>query len=478
MKIKTRILIGLLLIYVFGFYYMSDMIINEMRPRYLEAVEETLNDTAHLLAAVIENDVNGSTVNLRSVKDLYPSLSERRLSSEIYGIVKRHVDLDVYVTDRRGEVLYDSRGPGSVGENFSKWNDVYLTLKGRYGARSTRVDEDDPASSHLYVAAPIRGRGGEIIGVVTVIKPQDSVTPFMDLLKKRIIIAGIIACLVFILLSLVMSFWISRPLSRLTDYVKNLKARKHAPMPRLGSSEIRTLGEAFQEMRDELEGKKFIERYIQTLTHELKSPLTSIRGSAELLLEEMPDDQKAKFHRNILTESKRIDSIIRKLVQLSVIENRQEPENPEEIDLLPLSEEILEALTPQVIKKGISIDNCLTHGDVVVGEKFLVRHALSNLIENAVRFTGEGGAVEISAERKDAFIEIRVSDNGEGIPEYAVGRVFERFYSLPNRGSHEKGTGLGLSFVKEAAELHGGTAEVFNNDGPGATSLLRLPAPR
>ncbi len=478
MKIKTRILIGLLLIYVLGFYYMSDMIINEMRPRYLEAVEETLNDTAHLLAAIIENDVYGNTVNLRSVKDLYPELSGRRLSSGIYGIVKQHVDLDVYVTNRDGIVLYDSRGPGTVGENFSKWNDVYLTLKGRYGARSTRVDEDDPASSSLYVAAPIRNREGGIIGVVTVIKPQDSVTPFMDLLKKRIIIAGAIACLVFILLSVVMSYWISRPLSRLTAYVRDLKMKKHAPMPRLGSSEIRTLGDAFQEMREELEGKKFIEQYIQTLTHELKSPLTSIRGSAELLLEDMPDEQKEKFHKNILNESKRLDEVIQKLVQLSVIENRREPENPEEIDLLALSEDILEALSPRILRKGIRVENRLAPEDRVTGEKFLVRHALSNLIENALRFSQDRGLIQISAEKKGRLLEIYVSDNGEGIPEYAVERIFERFYSLPNRGSHEKGTGLGLSFVKEAAELHGGTAEVFNNSGHGATALLRLPAPQ
>ncbi len=249
----------------------------------------------------------------------------------------------------------------------------------------------------------------------------------------------------------------------------SLRPGARPPFPRLSAAEIRDLGVAFDEMRAELEGKNYIEGYVQTLTHELKSPLSSIRGAAELLDDDMADDRRKKFHRTIRDETGRIDAIIERLLQLN---------NVETIGLEGVAAEVIASLEPQLLKAGIRIHNAVNPGHRVAGEKFLITHAVLNLVKNAVQFTPAGGTVTVSSEERDGRIILTVADTGSGIPDYALDRIFDRFYSLPGRDSL-RGTGLGLPFVREVAHLHGGYVDVRNNaGGPGAIAVLALPGRR
>ncbi len=474
MSLKWRVLAGFIAVSAAGFYFLADSIIDELRPRYLEAVEESLNDTVQLLASFMEGHVRNGRPDTGPLERVFSEAGKRRFSARIYGFQKTRMGLDAYVTDARGVVLYDSRGRGYAGRDLSRWNDVYLTLQGRYGARSTRTREDDPSSSILYVAAPIRHRGA-VVGVVTVIKPQDSVTPFIDLAKSRLVAAGIAVCAVIALTALVLSFWISRPLTRLTEYVRSLKRDENARLPRLSGREIAVLGREFESLWTELKGRKYIEEYVQSLTHELKSPVTSIRGSAELLGEEMPADQRRLFLVNIVRETKRIEDVIQKMLELSSLENRKSLDRVEDIPLMGLAREAADALSPSIIKKNLAVDIRVEADAAVRGERFLLGHAIVNLLENAVRFSPENGTITLSAEKREGGMAITIADKGPGIPDYALGKVFGRFYSLPDPATGKKGTGLGLTFVREAASLHGGRVDIRNNPEGGVSATLFLP---
>ncbi len=476
MRIRTRIILGYAILFSLGFYFIGDFMVREIRPRYLEAVEESLNDTVNILASLIESELLGEHMDLVLLRRTFSSAFKRKFDARIYGFRKTGVELNVYVTDGKGIVVYDSNGGLNRGKDFSDWNDVHRTLKGKYGARSTRRNKDDPSSSLLHVAAPIRS-GGKIIGSVTVVKPLDSVTVFIQLARSRIFLTGFIAVAAFLVLSVIISVWISRPVMKLTDYINSLREKKHPVFPDLSGREIRDLGKAFRELLEELEGKKYIEDYIQSLTHELKSPLSSIRGAAELLMEDNMEKVHAdRFCGNILTESRRIDTIIEKMLLISSLERRDRLENIEDMDLHVLVEEVLESLSPQIALKNIRIENRTEKKIILQGEKFLLRHAVANLIQNGINFSGENERIIISSEFDGGNLLIKISDNGCGIPEYAEEKIFRRFYSLPRGESGRRGTGLGLTFVLEAVKLHGGSVSVKNNSKGGVTSTLTLPA--
>lgn len=439
--------------------------------RYLESVEESLNDTSHLIASFLENEIKGSTIQTDHLDDIFLNLKKRNVSAVIRRLHKRYIDINVYVVNNRGIVIYDSRGI-DTGKDFSRWNDVWRTLRGRYGARIS-VTRRNPSGA-LYVAAPIR-LNDKIIGAVTVEKPKNNITRLINIARRRILLFIGIAFLLSFVLIIIISFWITVPISSLMNYVRKIKLGKKTILPSLGKGEIGELGFAFEDLVSELEGKKYIEQYVQALTHEIKSPLSSIRGAAELLEEDVPEEQKKRFYLNIKNESRRIEKIVSRLLELSSLENRRELKTLEQVDLEKVISGVICSMEPQAQQKQITISSSVTPGLAVRGELFLVRHSLLNLLSNALRFTGAGGVITICAESDEENTIISVSDTGEGIPEYARDRVFDKFYSIPPAGSKSKGTGLGLAFTREAMKLHGGRIEVANQDEGGVKAVLYFP---
>jgi two-component system sensor histidine kinase CreC len=227
-------------------------------------------------------------------------------------------------------------------------------------------------------------------------------------------------------------------------------------------------------MRTELEGKAYVERYVHTLTHELKSPLAAIRGAAELLEGEMPAAQRRRFVANIDQEGTRLQQLIERLLNLALIEQRQGLEERVAVPLRELVEQLLQAQAVRIEAAGLVVDNQLSAELAVRGERFLLRQALANLLDNALDFTPPGGLLRFSAATRDGQVELRLFNQAEAIPEYALPRLSERFYSLPRPASGRKSTGLGLNFVEEVAELHGGALRVGNVEG-GVEAYMRLP---
>ncbi len=479
-KLRTRIVIGLLIIVGAGFYYMTNWVLHELRPHYLKSMEATLVDISTLLSSLAVQEMVGDTNVTDNLRVAFDDAGKRNFSARIYDYTKKKMILRVYITDAKGIVLFDSENGKDEGKNYSKWNDVHLTLKGKYGARSSRSSEGDPTSSWLYVASPIIVNG-DISGVLSVGKPAKSVNLFVVHAKNKIIIAGLIASICVIILGIFLSTWVTWPIRKLTDYARDIRDGKHVALPQLGTmnqrghSEIGIMGSALEEMRDALEGKKYIENYVQTLTHEIKSPLSAIRGASELIEEDMPKDKLKQFIHNIKTETNRIQSFIDRLLELSSIESRKELKDVEEIDVSLLISEVTQSLAPLAEAGKITFKFNMPDNCTVNGEKFLVRQALANLLRNSIDFTPKDGEINISVQTDSDTLSIIVDDTGPGIPDYAKDKIFNRFYSLNRPGTKLKSTGLGLSFVKEVASLHKGDITIENRQECGASATLSLP---
>ena len=453
-------------------YFVLNTVMQEIRPGVRQSTEETLVDTANLMAEVLRDDFKAGTLNLNRWPQLLQAYGERQPAAKIWGLPKNQVNHRIYVTDAKGIVVLDSSGV-AVGQDYSRWNDVYLTLRGEYGARSTRGDPNDPGSSVMHVGAPIRDNG-QIIGVVTVAKPNSSLQPYVDRTERRLLAYGAGLIGLGLLFGALLSWWLSRALRRLTAYAQDVSAGRRVEVPHYRGGELEQLATAVEQMRTQLEGKAYVERYVHTLTHELKSPLAAIRGAAELLQGDMPSIQRQRFVGNIDSESERMQQLIERLLNLAQVEQRQGLEERVDVPLGALLRELLSAQAARIESRQLQVEHSIAADLMLSGEPFLLRQALGNLLENALDFTPAKGVLRLGARRIDEQVEFKLFNQAEAIPDYALPRLSERFYSLPRPDSGRKSTGLGLNFVEEVVKLHGGTLSIGNVDG-GVEVTMRLP---
>jgi two-component system sensor histidine kinase CreC len=478
MKIGLRIFLGYFLIVALAAFLLMRVFVAEVKPGVRQAMEDTLVDTANVLAELATADFLDGHINDGEFARRVRALRERRVDAEIWGRRKHGTSYRVYVTDARGIVVFDSDGR-DLGKDYSRWNDVYLTLRGGYGARSTPSDPKDETSSVMHVAAPLHDASGRIVGVLTVGKPNRAIAPVIARSQAVVLRWGLALLGAALLIGLVAAWWLSRQLGGLRRYAHAVTAGERATLPR-AAGEFDELGRALETMRDRLEGKQYVEQYVHTLTHEMKSPLAAIRGSAELLEESgehaMAEADRTRFATSIRLQSDRLAQMIDKLLALAGVEHRQRLESLEALDVPTLVRSAAEQCAMRLARSHLVLDVDMPHDlPPLRGDAFLLRQALVNLVENAADFSPEGGHITLRARSDAAAIRFDVIDEGPGIPDYAMPRVFERFYSLARPQGGSRSSGLGLCFVAEVATLHGGQAMLANRDPQGAQASLSIP---
>jgi two-component system, OmpR family, sensor histidine kinase CreC len=474
---RSKVICTLLVVAVTGFYLFAAVVVRKVRPWFLQSIEESLVDTATILAEFVRLDIESGRINTNRIEAATTGAASRKLHAQIYGFIKERINTRVYVTDQNGIVLFDSAAQ-DLGKDFSRWNDIARTMQREYGARSTRTDSNDDKTSTLFVAAPVIV-DDKIAAIVSVGKRTANVAGFINSAKNTIILGGVIACVAVIIAGALISFMITRPIEQFTKYVQDLKSGVKTAPPDLGRNEVATLLSAFEELRTELEGRDYVEHYVQALTHELKSPLAGIRGASELLKEEMPVEQRMRFSGNIRAEVDRMQSLIERLLQLAKLERSKSSLERNPIELNDIALKVAKQLEPQAKQSGLtlSVKTSTSHqGSArLIGDRQLIEMAVSNLVSNAIDFSEPGVEISINVQTKDGRPSITVTDSGVGIPDYALPRVFERFYSLGRPAGGKKSSGLGLSLVKEIAEAHGAKVSLSNREVRGVTASIEFP---
>lgn len=481
MNFFVRFFVGYVVVAALAVLLAMKLFTDQFVPGVRQSVEETLVQTANLLAEMAEKEMsarNGKSAAdgraaVAGIESVFRAYEQRRFDARIYGVLKNDPDLRIYVTDQAGKVIFDSRGR-DMGWDYSQWLDVSRTLKGEYGARTTRDNEYDVSSSVMYVAAPIL-RDGSIVGVLTVGKPSRSFQSFIDLARAKAWESAFWLFALALLLALAFSFWMTRDLRRLVEHANEVAEGKRDRIPIEGRSELRRLAQALEHLRAELDGKAHVEKVSQLLAHELKSPIAAVRGAVELLKDEEDANHRARLEANIETESARLQRIVEGVLNLARVENRGRLEEVDDIDLAELVRDVLATRAGRMAAKDLRVDSELAPHHVQ-GNRFLLRQAVANLLDNAIDFSPVDTALGIALEDRADKVCLRVRDRGPGIPDYAVPRLFERFYSVPRPDTGERGSGLGLNLVQEVARLHQGGIELRNHPDGGAEACLNLPA--
>lgn len=473
MRLGFRLLLGYFLIVGLAAFFVLNVFVDEVKPGVRQTMEDTLVDTANLLAEVAVDDVKQGQIQKGHFAEHWAAYRARTFNARVWGFSKKEPGFRVYITDAKGIVIFDSENK-ALGQDYSRWNDVYLTLKGEYGVRTTAENGSSDAASVMHVAAPIRD-GQQLLGVLTVSKSNRAVEPFIERSKQKIIRAGLWLLALSLIIGVIAAVWLTWSVRRLVNYADAVTRGERVALPPLSGVEIRRLGAALESMRTRLEGKHYVEHYITTLTHEMKSPLAAIQGSAELLEEDMPAPQRQRFLGLIREQTQRLRQLIDKMLAQATVEQRQKLEAPTPCQLLDILQRAAQAAEPRAQQRNVQFKFAAEPVAARLGDAFLLQQAITNLIDNAIDFSPEGSEIEIELHEKGAAIELTIRDHGPGIPDYALSQVFERFYSLPRPNNGAKSTGLGLSFVREVVQLHGGQITLENAPAGGAIATIVLP---
>ncbi len=345
--------------------------------------------------------------------------------------------------------------------------EVKEALAGRRST-TTRVTR---SGVFLFLAEPMR-HAGRVRGAVYVTRSTSPVLFELHRIRSGLIVVLTCAICLGVIFTVILALTISRPIERLSRAARSIAAgERGVSVPLGGGGELSELGAAFEEMTSRLEARqRYISEFAADVAHEFKSPLTSIRGAAELLAEGADDDAatRQRFLGNIELDAARLDRLVSRLLELSRIETSDQ--EPQEFDLHALVER---ALRRSQGPDGSIVLEYTASTRWFTGRESDLETALLNLLDNALRFSPAGGRVELAvADAPGSRLEIRVTDDGPGILPEQLPHIFERFYTTDR---DRDGTGLGLAIVKSVAIAHGGSVEVTSTPGAGARFVISLP---
>ena len=330
------------------------------------------------------------------------------------------------------------------------------------------IPTDDGGSLIVLYPSPTRGSLGRLSATLG----------FLQSVWWQFLLAGVIAAVI----ALVMARWLARgmtqPLRDMADAAGRMETGDYSTrIYTTTRDEVGQLAAAFNRMSRELENLETSRRdLVANVSHELKTPITAIRAHLENLLDgvEEPDVETLQV---MLAQSERLGRLVEQLLDLSKLESGDVPLRRESVALAPLVSRVMSEIEVASSGRDVDVASDLPEDlPQIEADAERMHQVIFNLVDNAVRFTPEGGAVRIVAQQHNGSIEVRVADTGVGIPPEALPRLFERFYRVdPARARDGGGTGIGLAIARSVVEAHGGTIRAESLPGKGSTFTFDLP---
>ena len=379
----------------------------------------------------------------------------------------------VMVIDEDLRVIKDTysldEGKTDVSEN------VVRCMKGE------RTNFYDRTNHYIEVTSPIVESGGDkVLGVMLASVSTDNIETTKQVLYTH---GGVIIGIAMILLAMFSVFLADRmvrPIHKITGAIENVTEGYSDDVLHVDTfTETRQLSEAFNKMLGRLKIlDESREEFVSNVSHELKTPMTSMKVLADSLLEQdnVPVEMYQEFMQDIAKEIDRENQIITDLLSLVKMDRSGQTMNIQTMNINDLLEQILKRLKPIAEKKNVEMvmESFRPVNAEIDETKFTL--AVSNLVENAIKYNRENGWVHVSLNADHKYFYVKVEDSGIGIPEQDQAHIFERFYRVDKSHSREiGGTGLGLAIARNAVLVHRGSIKVYSNEREGTTFTVRIP---
>lgn len=269
---------------------------------------------------------------------------------------------------------------------------------------------------------------------------------------------------------------IFRPIEQINEATKKVALGEYdIELESKREDEIGELTNNFNKMTRGLKSTENLQKeFINNVSHEIKTPVSSIEGFAKFLKDKnLTDEEREEYTNIIIEESKRLESLTGKILKLSKLNNQEVITNKQEIDIAEQIRKAISLLEPKWSKKDIKINVSLDE-KVFLGDEDLIYQVWVNIIDNAIKFSNEGGSIDIKVYEKDKNIIVEIKDHGIGMKEEELEKVYDRFYQIDKSHSKE-GSGLGLAIVKRIVELSEGKIEIKSKENKGTTVTVKLP---
>jgi signal transduction histidine kinase len=330
----------------------------------------------------------------------------------------------------------------------------------------------------VYAVRSLQEGGWVIVAV------QTTGPALFQLLRDDLVPPILEAGLVALVAGLILAFWVTRwvvaPLKHISSAAHDISAGKYQPIQVEGPSEIKELGQAFNDMAVRVQNAQNSQRdFVANVSHELKTPLTSIQGFATAILDGTANTPEALQQANqvIYTEASRMSRLVVDLLSLARLDAGIADMQHAPLDMAVLLKSVVDKMTPQA--RLAQVDLALQMGDLpwLNGDADRLSQIFTNLVDNAIKYTPSGGHIRIQADYTDGKVIVSITDSGVGIGPQDLPHIFERFYQIDKsrRGGSQHGVGLGLAIAREIVLAHHGNISVTSVPGQGSTFTVLLP---
>lgn len=462
-SIYARMLITYIMIAAFILLLQSVILVQLYRQSYIEITSESTVDQAEQIAKLFASPKHNELV---SVSMLLSTLKAYDTD-----------DTQLWLVDKNGIVLKVNNQESITAVENSLSDSLYKVLEGE-----TVVLERQPNSSmaglSLTVAVPVTQPNGEIDYAIYMHKQIDSAQGLDYMFYRQLLFSSMITILVSAVLVLISSRHISMPIKQLNKMCIDISNGNFDTqiMPS-GQDELEQLASSFNTMAQNLKRHETLRSsFVANVSHELRSPITSIHGFAKGLQDgTIEEKDREKYAAIIVEESMRLKKLINELLDLSQIESGQFPLHLSQFDINEQIRRIIIRYIDRMEEKNIELnvsfadEYCNVFADIDRIDQVLV-----NLIDNAIKFTPEKGTISIWTRTDDDKVLVGVSDTGQGISKDDLDYIFERFYKSDKAHSNKIGTGLGLSIVKKIMDQHGETILVRSSPNKGTQFIFTL----
>ena len=380
----------------------------------------------------------------------------------------------ILVTDAAGRVLYDTRETGSAVGNLALYTEIVQALLG-YDAFSCTFQR---GAFRSRASSPVMYQS-QIIGAVYAYEyDTEQAALLLGLQDTLLRLSAVVGALVLVL-SLVLSKALTRKIGLLLNAIRQVREGAYSHRADIrGRDEIAQIGHEFNSLTDRLQTTENARRrFVSDASHELKTPLAAIRLLSDSILQTDGIDPETtmEFVTDIGREAERLSRITEDLLRLTRLDSGV-LDPPAEVDILPVLEQVMRMMNLVAQEKGVDLTYSAGEDCVVLATKDEIHQVIYNLVDNAVKYSAIGGAVQVSLGLEGGQVVLAVADNGAGIPEADLPRIFERFYRVDKARSRAAGgTGLGLAIVSDTVKRRGGAVEAANRPGGGAVFTVRWP---
>ena len=459
-SLKFRIFLLIILFGIAPTFLLRTGILSVYEKRAVNTRTVDITSQAKLLASqIVANNYlqDTSSKNITTQLDQLSTIYDGRvmLIDSSFTIVK-----DTYALDEQKTILAEEVMQAYNGETVQKY---------------------DADNHYIEMTFPMHDESGKnVIGVMLVSVSTDSIAATLAILKQYALMIQFLVAVIVVIAGFAVSTALVRPFRRLTKSIKDVQDGYEADFISVNSySETETMSAACDEMLRRLQTlDESRQEFVSNVSHELKTPLTSMKVLADSLMgqEDIPVELYREFMTDIGAEIDRENKIINDLLSLVKMDKSAGNINITSVQIDELLERIMKRLRPIAQKQNVELVMESFRPVVAEVDEVKLTLALTNLIENAIKYNNPDGWVHVSLNADHQNFFVTVEDNGIGIPKEAQNRIFERFYRVDKSHSREiGGTGLGLAIARNAIIMHRGAIKVHSMEGEGTTFTVRIP---